>query len=150
MQLLCLRTSAATTLPTTLCSNYVAYATTSLTNLCNNYDPCATTFPIALCSDYSAYDSLGSYLFNAATLPTTLRSNSFAYEPLRQLRCLRLSVAATSPTGLCSNYDPCATTFPMTFCSDYFSYASLQQLLCLRLSWQLLSLCDYFAYEFLQ
>jgi hypothetical protein len=76
MQLLRLRTSAATTLPTTLCSNYDPYATTLPTTLCSNYDPYATTLPTTLCSNYDPY---------ATTLPTNLCSNYFADESLWQL-----------------------------------------------------------------
>jgi len=52
MQLLCLRTFAATTLPTNLCSNYFAY------DSLGSYFAYATTSPTNLCSDYFAYDSL--------------------------------------------------------------------------------------------
>jgi hypothetical protein len=118
-RLLCLRTSAAITLPMTLLAATLpmqllrlrtSAATTLPTTLCSNYDPYATTLPMTLCSDY------------------------FAYELLQQLLCLRVSVATMIPMQLLCLRTSAATTLPTSLCGNYFVYDTLQQLLCLRVS----------------
>ena len=76
MQLLRLRTSAVTTLPTILFSNYFGY------DSLDSYFFNATTSPTNLCSDYFAYKCLWQLRsLDATTSYMTLCCDYFAYEP---------------------------------------------------------------------